>query len=90
MRTKIVLYTSEVLVVFYSKNRKMFLEMNGILISCHHMFKVNVISTLSCTRKEFGKMVSSQLLISFNTLCFSLTLTFFLSSLSLSSLFQHS
>lgn len=34
----------------------MFLEMNRILISCCHMFKVNVISTLSCTGKEFGKM----------------------------------
>lgn len=49
MRTKIVSYALEVLVVSYSKNGEMFLEMNGILISCHHMFKVNVISTLSCT-----------------------------------------
>lgn len=49
-------YTLKFLLVFYSKNRKMFLEMNGILISCRHMFKVNVISTLSCTGKEFGKM----------------------------------
>lgn len=48
-------YTLEVLVVPYSKNGKMFLEMDGILISCHHMFKANVISHIKLYLKRIRK-----------------------------------